>query len=119
MNNKSNLTGGQIESVMDTMLHDCLREIVENTDVFDVQLTYLLNMITSNKKRKPYNAETRDRAISLLIKALSVPRDQTMIYIQELKMERNFIYVFLENVIKRYYAAYVDLYRRVSVKELT
>lgn len=111
MNNKSNLTGGQIESVMDTMLHDCLREIVENTDVFDVQLTYLLNMITSNKKRKPYNAETRDRAISLLIKALSVPRDQKMIYIQELKMERNFIYVFLENVIKRYYTTYVELYR--------
>lgn len=111
MNNKSNLTGGQIESVMDTMLHDCLKEIVENTDIFDVQLTYLLALITSNKKRKPYNAQTRDRAISLLIRALSVPRDQKMVFIRELKMERNFIYVFLENVIKRYYATYVDLYR--------
>ena len=115
MNNKSNLTGGQIESVMDTMLHGCLREIVENTNIFDVQLTYLLGLITSNKKRKPYNAETRERAISLLIKALSVPRSEKMTYIMELKMERNFIYVFLENVIKRYYTTYVDLYRRFIV----
>jgi len=111
MSDKSNLTGGQIESVMDTLLHDCLSEIVENTNIFDVQLTYLLGLITSNKKRKPYNAETRERAISLLIKALSVTRDQKMVYIRELKMERNFIYVFLDNVIKRYYATYVDLYR--------
>lgn len=111
MKNKSNLTGGQIEYVMDTLLYDCLREVVENTDVFDVQLTYLLGLITSNKKRKPYNAESRERAISLLIKALTVPRDQKMQYVMEIKMERNFIYVFLTNVIDRYYATYVGLYR--------
>lgn len=113
--NKSNLTGGQIESVMDTLLHDCLREIVENTNIFDVQLTYLLGLVSSNKKRKPYNAESRERAITLLIRALSVPRDQKMQYIMEFKMERNFIYVFLDNVIKRYYARYVGLYRAFIV----
>ncbi|QQO90390.1 putative RpoD subfamily RNA polymerase, sigma70 subunit [Erwinia phage pEa_SNUABM_5] len=115
MKNKSNLTGGQIENVMDTLLHDCLREIVENTGVFDVQLTYLLSLITSNKKRKPHNAANRDRAISLLIRALSVPRDQKMQYIMEVKMERNFIYMFLQNVINRYYHPYVDLYRKYLV----
>lgn len=112
MKNKSNLTGGQIENVMDTLLHDCLREIVENTGIFDIQLTYLLSLITSNKKRKPHNAASRDRAISLLIKALSVSRDQKMQYIMEVKMERNFIYMFLQNVINRYYASYVELYRK-------
>ncbi|AQT28806.1 putative RpoD subfamily RNA polymerase sigma-70 subunit [Erwinia phage vB_EamM_Yoloswag] len=112
MKNKSNLTGGQIESVMDTLLHDCLREIVESTDVFDVQLTYLLSMITLNKKRKPHNASNRDRAISLLIRALSSPREEKMQYIMELKMERNFIYMFLQNVINRYYGQYVELYRK-------
>lgn len=111
MSDKSNLTGGQTEDVLDTLLYDSLREIVENTDLFDVQLIYLLSLITSNKKRKPYNAETRERAISLVIKTLTTPRDMRMQYLVEVKMERNFIYIFLENVLNKYYRTYVDLYR--------
>lgn len=111
MSDKSNLTGGQTEDVLDTLLYDSLREIVENTDLFDVQLIYLLSLVTSNKKRKPYNAETRERAISLVIKTLTTPREMRMQYLVEVKMERNFIYIFLENVLNKYYRTYVDLYR--------
>jgi len=111
MSDKSNLTGGQTEDVLDTLLYDCLREVVENTNLFDVQLMYLLSLITSNKKRKPYNAETRERALSLLIRACTTPRDQKMQYLVEVKMERNFIYIFIENVLNKYYRTYIDNYR--------
>lgn len=108
---KSNMTSGQIETVMDTLLIECLSEVVEATDVFDVQLTYLLSLITSNKKRKPYNAESRDRALSLLIRALGSEREDKMEYIRELKIERSFVYVFLTRFVSQYHAKYCLLYR--------
>lgn len=112
MKRKTNLTSGQIVFVMDTLLYDSLRDVVENTGAFDVQLVYLLRLITSNKKRRPYNSDSRERAITLIVRALAAPRDQKMKYIMELKMERNFIYVFLENLLNRHYLNYITLYRK-------
>ncbi len=108
---KSNLTSGQIETVLDTLLNDCLAEVVENTNAFDVQLAYLISLITSNKKRKPYNAESRERAISLIVKAMTSEREDKMMFIKELKIERSFVYMFLEQFIDNYYEVYTTLYR--------
>lgn len=109
---KTNLTGGQVETVLDTLLNDCLSEVVEATSAFDIQLAYLITLITSNKKRKPYSAESRERAISLIVKAMSSPREEKMLYIKELKIERSFVYMFLERFVDRYYEPYILLYRR-------
>lgn len=115
---KSNMTSGQIETVMDTLLNECLTEVVEATDVFDVQLAYLLSLVTSNKKRKPYNAESRDRAITLLIKAMGSPREKKMEFIRELKIERSFVYIFLSRIVEQFHAKYCLLYRKfVATKD--
>lgn len=106
------MTSGQIETVLDKLLNECLSEVVESTDIFDVQLAYLLSLITSNKKRKPYNAESRERAISLIIKAMSAKREDKMLYIRELKIERSFVYVFLDKFVKQYHEKYCALYRK-------
>ena len=112
---KKNLTSGQIETVMDTLLNECLAEVVEATNAFDLQLTYLLSLITSNRKRKPYNAETRERAVTLIIKALTSPREQKMEYIKELKIERSFTYMFLQRIVDTYHSRYCTLYRALIV----
>lgn len=108
---KANYTSGQIEFVMDSLLYAALSEVIKSTKVFDAQLAYLLSLLTSNKKRKPYNAETRERAMSLLVKAMTVDGLEKMEYIQEFKMERNFIFVFLENFLNKYYDLYLGTYK--------
>lgn len=108
---KANYTSGQIEFVMDSLLYASLVEVIKATKVFDSQLAYLLSLLTSNKKRKPYNAESRERAMSLLVKAMSVEGLDKMEYIKEFKMERNFIFVFLENFLNNYYDLYTGHYR--------
>ena len=47
------LTGGQVEELIDTLLYGALRPIVEHTDLFSPQLAFILSLIVSNKKRKP------------------------------------------------------------------
>lgn len=111
MTKKANYTSGQIEFVMDSLLYASLKEVLKATKVFDSQLTYLLSLLTTNKKRKPYNAETRERAMALLVKAMSVDGLDKLEYIQEFKMERNFIFVFLDNFLNKYYDLYMGHYR--------
>jgi hypothetical protein len=113
---KSNLTGGQIQTVMDTLLYDSLRELVLRTSVFDTQLAYLLSLATSNKKRRIFSGATRERALTLLVLALSTEdKEEKMSLISSLQMERHFIYVFLKNFLTQYYDQYMELYRKFLI----
>lgn len=113
---KSNLTGGQIQTVMDTLLYDSLRELVLRTSVFDTQLAYLLSLATSNKKRRIFSGATRERALTLLVLALSSEdKEEKMALISSLQMERHFIYVFLKNFLTQYYDQYMELYRKFLI----
>lgn len=96
-----NLTGGQIHELMDTLLYAALKPVIENTDLFNPQLAYILSMLVSNKKRRPCNIDA-DSATYYLICALHVPRHEKLHYIQKLGIERQFIYMFLRRFLQTY-----------------
>lgn len=105
------LSGGQLQELMDTLLYAALTPVVENTDLFTPQLAYVLSLLVTNKKRKPCAADP-EQATYLLIRALSAPRSAKMEYIKRIGLERNFVYGFLKNFISYYEKPYMDLYTR-------
>ena len=106
----ANLTGGQIQEVMDGLLYHCLSPIILNTNSFDQQLTYMVHLIISNKKRRPYSCE-KDNALTYIVKALHCTDRETKLgYIRKLKLERNFVYMFIQKFIERYYRQFMKVY---------
>lgn len=103
------LAGGQLQELMDTLLYTALTPVVENTDLFDPQLSYVLSLLVTNKKRRPCAADPEE-AIHYLIQALHASRDQRMEFIKKLRMERNFVYGFLRNFLATYERSVVDGY---------
>lgn len=107
---EGNLTGGQIQEIMDKLLYDALDPIVRYMSVFDTQLIYLLATVTKNKKRKVC-ALDRPETVNVLCKAIaSNDPDQKMAYIKQLKIERSFIHVFLTRLLKTYQVPFMVLY---------
>jgi hypothetical protein len=106
----ANLTGGQIQEVMDGLLYHCLAPIIKYTDAFDQQLTYMVHLIISNKKRRPYSCE-KDNALTYIVKSLHcTDRDTKIDLVRKLKLERNFVYMFIQKFVERYYRPYMKLY---------
>lgn len=103
------LAGGQLQELMDTLLYTALTPVVENTDLFNPQLAYVLSLLVTNKKRRPCAADPEE-AVHYLVQALHAPRDQRMEFIKKLRMERNFIYGFLRNFLAEYERSVVDSY---------
>jgi len=106
-----NLTGDNIQTVLDNMLYRALFPIVCNTNVFDTQIQHVLARITINKKRKLVSIE-RDKAISLLSKAL-IEENKLVKFnlIEQSKIERSIIHRFIGNVlmdIEQYYSLYIQ-----------
>lgn len=104
-----NLTGGQIHELMDTLLYAALKPVVENTDLFNPQLAYILSMLVSNKKRRPCNMDA-DAATYTLICALHAPRHEKLQYIRKLGLERQFIYMFLHKFLSTYNKPFMTHY---------
>lgn len=106
----ANLTGGQIQEVMDGLLYHCLAPIIKNTNAFDQQLTYMVHLIISNKKRRPYSCE-KDNALTYIVRALhEEDREAKLELIKKLKLERNFVYMFIQKFIDRYYKPFMRMY---------
>lgn len=103
------LSGGQLQELMDTLLYAALKPVVESTDLFTPQLTYILSLLVVNRKRKPCACD-QDRAMYYLVSALSAPRDQRMQYITALRLERNFVYGFLRNLLRVYHKPFMACY---------
>lgn len=110
VDDEGNLTGGQIEEVMDTLLYNALEPIVRYTGVFDIQLVYLLVTVTKNKKRRVC-AIDREKTVPYICKALCSdnPEDK-MMWIRKLKIERSFIHVFLKRFVEKYKSPFFGLY---------
>lgn len=105
----SNLTGGQIQSVLDHLVFKALRPIVIYSNAFDVQLAYLLSIASRNRKRK-LSALPREVFISMLTKALATKdREEKLALISEAKIERGFIYNFVVEFLKAA-THYKDIY---------
>jgi hypothetical protein len=96
-----NLTGGQIQTVLDYLILQALSPIIHNSKVFDAQIIYLLALVTKNRKRK-ISALPREEFISILCQYLATDDPYKKIFLLETaKIERGFICNFVVNVLKR------------------
>jgi hypothetical protein len=96
-----NLTGEQIQNVLDLFLYKALEPIVKYSTAFDHQIVYLLGLITRNKKRK-LSSIPREEAISFLARALAAEtKDHQFEMIRAAKIERNFIHVFINQFLSK------------------
>lgn len=112
----TNLTGGQIQTVMDTLLYGALRELATRTSVFDVQVGYLLSLATVNKKRRLFSGVDRAEAITCLVQTLQTDDPEIkMALISKVQMERHFVYMFLKNFVTAYYDQFMVMYRRFMI----
>lgn len=96
-----NLTGEQIQNVLDLFLYKSLEPIIRYSTAFDHQIIYLLGLITRNKKRK-LSSIPREEAISFLARAL-VSEDKSAKFelVRSAKIERNFIHVFINQFLAK------------------
>lgn len=107
---KENLTGGQIQEIMDSFLYKALEPIVLHTTVFDSQLVYLLTAVIKNKKRR-FCALGREETIDCLSQAIvTQDRQKKLDLIKHLKIERSFVHVFIKRFIETYRQPFLDLY---------
>lgn len=107
--NVGNLTGGQVQQVLDQFIYRAIQPFVLYSDVFDAQLAYLLGHATANKKRK-LSAHPREQFISILCDALmEKDRAKKFEIVSGAKIERSFVYGFVVNLLdyaKEYQSVY-------------
>lgn len=96
-----NLTGEQIQQILDMFLYKALEPIIKRSRAFDDQIVYILGLITRNRKRK-LSSIPREEAIAFLSKALitSFPEEK-LNYFRAARIERNFIHMFIQHYLKR------------------
>lgn len=95
-----NLTGGQIQTVLDFWLYNALRPIVMYSSVFDIQLIHMLYVASTNKKRKISALEKKDHVNKLALVLIEQDRETKFKLISELKTERKFVTEFVGNFLK-------------------
>lgn len=110
-----NLTGEQIQNILDVFLYKALEPIILNSSAFTTQVVYVLTLISTNRKRKP-SSLPRERTVDLLCHylAASSPAERYRA-IRDCRLERSFLHVF----IKRYLSDVTDYVRRYNACCLT
>lgn len=102
-NPDENLTGGQIEEILDTLLFAVLKPMVYRSSIFDSQIIYALSFISKNRKRKISTSSSREDSVNYLSKALFTESlDEKFELVKKAKLERSMIYVFAINILKHY-----------------
>lgn len=98
MNNK-NLTGEQIQKVMDMLLYKALEPIVLHSQIFDSQVAYILTLVANNRKRK-LSSVPREELIENLCTYLTHtdPVYKFKVF-RNCRIERSFIHGFLRRFI--------------------
>lgn len=95
MSADKNMTGEQIQQIMDMFLYKALEPLILFTNVFDPQIEYLLVLIATNRKRKLSSLD-RGVVVEKLAAYLSVSdRRQKFDFIREARLERYFIHRFI------------------------
>lgn len=94
-----NLTGGQIQEIMDFLIYKSIEPIIYNSNAFDVQIVYLIQILVKNKKRK-LTSIPRETAISYLIKSLATEDPKKKLnFLVKASIERGFIHTFAYKVL--------------------
>ncbi len=106
-----NLTGGQIQEVLDFLIYQGLEPIIRKSSVFDIQLVHMLSVASTNKKRK-ISALSQEAFLNKMCTALITDDIELKIEcIASAKIERGFVYNFLVNFLNAA-SDYPDLYTR-------
>ena len=117
MSADKNMTGEQIQQIMDMLLYKSLEPLVLYTSVFDAQVEYLLWLISTNRKRKLSSLERAD-AVGRLAAYLGVTdRHQRFEFVRAARVERFFIHRFLTSFVQAnggYVQQYKDFLRDPS-----
>lgn len=107
----SNLTGGQIQEVLDFLIYESLSPLVKSSDVFDVQIVYLLGLTARNRKRKLSALPREEFMTSLCHCLISDDREKKIHILTNSKIERGFVYNFVVKFLKET-DNYVELYQK-------
>lgn len=109
-----NLTGEQIQIILDLFLYKALEPVVVHSTVFDTQVSYLLNLTTGNRKRKISSIE-RETVIELLASYLvATDRREKFEIVRSARIERSFIHTFLSRF-QSHNREFMSLYREYMV----
>lgn len=109
-----NLTGEQIQQVLDLFLYKTLEPIILNSDIFDAQVSYILALVSANRKRKPSSLD-RERIIELLCSYLvSDDRAEKFRLLREARLERSFLHVYARRFLDRF-GEYMKTYHDMMV----
>jgi hypothetical protein len=112
-----NLTGGQIQEVLDTLIHQSIAPVVRSSDAFDLQVVYILSSTARNRKRK-LSSLPRDEAIDKMCQFLSSQdREEKVALVGKMRLERGFIYNFVVRFLREV-DGYPDLYHQMLCHQL-
>lgn len=98
----TNLTSEHIHHTMDLFLYKALEPVIIHTDLFDAQVSYILALVTSDRKRKPTSLP-REETINLLCNYLITDdRQRKFDIIKEVGLDRSFIHVYLRKLLSEF-----------------
>ena len=105
-----NLTGEQIQKVMDMLLYNALEPMMLYSDIFDAQVSHVLTTVTTNRKRK-LSSVPRELLTENLC-AVLVRKDRQLKFktFRECRIERSFIHCFLKKFLDSNHD-FLDAYR--------
>jgi hypothetical protein len=107
-----NLTGDQIQDIMDKLLYTALKPFILHTDIYDYQISFMLSMMTQNKKRKLTFID-RDLAFGIMCQIL-ITGDSSKKFelIKTLGLERSTVHLYIKRIHKNYRDQFLDLYMK-------
>lgn len=106
-----NLTGGQIQDILDYLLYEALAAVIRCSKIFDVQVMYLLSLTTCNKKRRVSALEREDFIDNLCSYLVTTDIEKRIEILRNSKIERGFIYGFLQKFLQET-CDYITLYEQ-------
>ena len=111
-----NLTGEQIQIILDLFLYKALEPVILHSTLFDTQVSYLLNLTTGNRKRKISSID-RELVIESLASYLVVTdRREKFEVIRSARVERSFIPTFLSRF-QSHNREFMDLYSEYMLNQ--
>lgn len=109
-----NLTGGQIQEVLDTLILQSVSPVIRGSDSFDLQIVYILSSTARNKKRKLSSLPREDSIDQMCQFLCSSDREEKVRLIGTMRLERGFIYNFVVKFLRE-----VEGYERLYQEMLT
>lgn len=110
-----NLTGGQIQEILDFLIYESIAPIVRRSNAFNGQLYYLLGIAAKNKKRK-LSALPREEFINILCRSVLVKEEDRIDLLSKSKLERSFVCTFVVKFLKET-EGYQELYQKYLIAD--